>query len=102
VHEDEVYLEEYKMHVSGFDKSPYGVEWIRFEADSPIPELVKRVPHVAFVVDNLSNAISGQEILISPNSPSRGVTVAFIVHEGTPIEFLHFDGPEFEVWPPRE
>jgi hypothetical protein len=25
--------------------------------------------------------------------------VAFIVENGAPIEFLEFDGPEFEVWP---
>ncbi len=24
-----------------FPESPYGVEWMRFEADSPIPDLVK-------------------------------------------------------------
>jgi hypothetical protein len=75
------------------------VEWIRFEEDAPFPDLVKTVPHVAFVVDDLEKAIADQEILIYPNSPSEGVTVAFIVENGAPIEFLEFDGPEFEVWP---
>ncbi len=44
-------------------------------------------------------AIAGREILIHPNSPGEGVTVAFIVDNGSPIEFLKFDGPEFVVWP---
>ena len=35
--------------------------------------------------------VAGQEILIPPNSPSPGVTVAFIVHDGAPVEFLQFD-----------
>jgi len=95
----EVYLEKFKMFVSGFETSPFGVEWIRFEKDAPFPELVKTVPHVAFVVDDIDEAITGKEILIHPNSPSKGVTVAFIVENGAPIEFLQFDGPEFEVWP---
>jgi hypothetical protein len=95
----EVYLEKYKMHVSGFDTSPFGVEWLRFEADAPFPELVKTVPHVAFVVDDLEVAIEGELLLIPPNSPSEGVTVAFIDHDGAPVEFLRFDGPEREVWP---
>ena len=95
----EVYLEQFKMHVSGFETSPFGVEWIRFEADAPFPELVKTVPHVAFVVDDLEEAIAGRDILIPPNSPSEGVTVAFVVENGAPIEFLQFDGAEFEVWP---
>ncbi len=32
--------------------------------------------------------ISGYEVLIEPNSPSQGVRVAFIVHNGAPVEFL--------------
>lgn len=95
--EDECYLEEFKMYVSGYETSPYGVEWLRFEADCPLPELVKTVPHVAFVVDNLSTALAGKEVLIEPNSPSEGVTVAFIVDNGAPIEFLQFDPPGTDV-----
>jgi hypothetical protein len=76
------------MYVSGFDDSPYGVEWMRFESDSKLPDLVKRVPHVAFQVDDLEEELRGQEVLIAPNSPSPGVRVAFVVHNGAPIEFL--------------
>jgi hypothetical protein len=39
----------------------------------------------------LSAEIAGKEILIAPNSPSAGVTVAFIVGNGAPVEFLQFD-----------
>ena len=97
--EGEVYLSQFKMFVSGFETSQFGVEWLRFEADAPFPELVKTVPHVAFVVDDLEAALAGTEVLIQPNSPSQGVTVAFIIDDGAPVEFLQFDGPEFEVWP---
>ena len=62
-------------------------------------QAVKSVPHIAFVVDDLQAAIAGKEILIEPNSPTDGVTVAFIVDNGAPIEFLQFDRPEDEVWP---
>lgn len=95
----EAYLEQFKMYASGFETSPYGVEWLRFEPDSPLPALVKTVPHVAFVVDDLRAAVAGKDILIEPNSPSDGVSVAFVVHDGAPIEFIQFAGPEYEVWP---
>ena len=85
---NETYLDVYKMYVSGYEESPYGVEWMRFEPDSPLPELVKTVPHVAFEVDDLESAILGKEVLIPPNSPSEGITVAFIIDNGAPIEFL--------------
>lgn len=87
----ERYLPEFRMYVSGYETSEYGVEWMRFESGSPVPELVQRVSHVAFEVDDLAAAIDGKEILIAPNSPSPGVTVAFIVENGAPIEFLQID-----------
>ena len=64
---------------------------MRFEPEAPVPDLVRTVPHVAFEVDDLSAEIAGKEILITPNSPSPGVTVAFIVENGAPVEFLQFD-----------
>ncbi len=89
-HDGERYIEHLKLHVCPFDSNPYGVEWMRFDEDCTVPELVQRVPHVAFEVDDLAAAIEGKEILIAPTSPSEGVTVAFIVDNGAPIEFLEY------------
>lgn len=85
---DETYLAELRVFTSGYDTSPYGIEWMRFEADSPLPELVRTVPHVAFEVDDLARELEGRELLIAPTSPSAGVTVAFIVDNGAPVELL--------------
>jgi hypothetical protein len=90
--EGEYYLEGFKMHVTGFESSPYGVEWMRFEEGSPIPEIIRTVPHLAFEVDDLDVALRGKEVLTPPNSPSDGVVVAMILHNGAPIELLQF-GP---------
>ena len=89
--EGETYLEQYKIYVEGYDTSEYGVEWMRFESDCTLPELIQTVPHVAFRVDSLDAALEGKEVLIEPNSPSPGVRVAFVVENGAPIEFLEFD-----------
>ena len=78
------------MYVSGFESSPYGVQWMRFDADAPFPEIVKSVPHVAFEVDDLAAALEGKEILIQPNCPSEEVTVAIIIDNGAPVELLEF------------
>lgn len=84
-------MEGYATFVSGYKTSAYGIEWMRFEPEAQVPDLVRRVPHVAFEVDDLSAEIAGKEIIIAPNSPSPGVTVAFIVENGAPVEFLQFD-----------
>ena len=89
--EGERHLQELGVHVCGFETSPYGIEWMRFDANCRVPEIVKTVPHLAFVVDNLDAALEGKQILIPSNSPSPGVRVAFILDDGAPIELLEFD-----------
>jgi hypothetical protein len=84
----EVYLEDYKMYYCGLDKSEFGIEWMRYEKDCQLPEIVKTVPHVAFQVDDIYEAIRGKKVIIEPNSPSEGNLVAFIEENGAPIEFL--------------
>jgi hypothetical protein len=66
---------------------------MRFDADSPLPELVRTVPHVAFEVPDLESALAGREVLIPPNSPSPGIRVAFIVENGAPVELLEIEAP---------
>jgi hypothetical protein len=86
----ERYIEHLKIHVPGFDTSPYGIEWMRFDPDCPISELVRTVPHIAFEVDDLDSALEGKEVLSLPGSPSEGVRAAMIVHNGAPIELIEF------------
>ena len=87
----ERYLPELGMHVSGYETSPFRIEWMRFDDDCPLPRLVQQVPHVAFEVDDLEAALEGREVLIPPNSPSSGVLVAFVVDNGAPVELMQID-----------
>ncbi len=89
--EGEAYLPEFKVYHSGYKTSPYGIEWMRYGPGCPLPGIVQKIPHVAFEVDDLAAEIAGKDVIIPPNSPSSGVTVAFIVENGAPIEFLEFD-----------
>jgi hypothetical protein len=86
----ERYLAPYKMYVSGFAESTAGIEWMRFEPDSPIPELVRKVAHIAFEVDDLDEALRGKHVLMPPGVPSSGVRAAMIVESGCPIELIEF------------
>lgn len=86
----EQYLEHLKMYVSGFETSPYGIEWMRFEEGCSISELVRTVPHIAFEVDDLEAAIKGRELIGEISSPSEGVRVAMIIDNGAPVELLEF------------
>jgi len=78
------------IFVGGFYDSPYGVEWMRFEPSCRVHDLVRKVPHLAFVVDDMEKAVEGKELLGEVNSPSPGLKVAMIVHNGAPIELMEF------------
>jgi hypothetical protein len=86
----EVYLKGYKAYHFGFEHSEYGIEWMRYEKGCPLPKIVKTVPHIAFEVNDIDEAIKGKKVIIKPNSPSAGAIVAFIEEDGAPIEFIQF------------
>jgi hypothetical protein len=89
---DEVYLPQFKFYVSGFSSSPFGIEWMRFEKNSPINPLVQKVPHIAFEVENLDLELKIHKfkILTPSNSPGNGVRVAMIEQNGAPVELIEF------------
>jgi hypothetical protein len=89
-HPDERYLSHLKLHVRGFASSPFGIEWMRFEPECQVHDLVRRVPHVAFEVDNLEEALKGYTLLGTIASPSPGVRVAMIIDDGAPVELIEF------------
>jgi hypothetical protein len=84
----EVYLKDYKCYHAGYSESEFGIEWMRYEKGCPLPEIVKRLPHLAFEVDDIGAALKGRKVIIQPNSPSEGNIVAFIEEDGLPIELI--------------
>ena len=89
-HPGEVYLQHLKVHVSGFETSPYGIEWMRFDPDCPVSGLIRTVPHIAFEVDDLEEALRGETLIADMSSPSKGVRVAMILDDGAPVELIEF------------
>jgi hypothetical protein len=87
----EIPLPKLSMTVSDHKNNPFGIQWQRYDADAPYPELVKTVAHVAFEVDDLQSALNGQNVIIQPNSPIAGLTVAFIEVNGAPVELMEID-----------
>ena len=86
--EGETYLAEGKLYVTDTEASPYCIEWLRFEDGSPMPDVLKTTPHVAFVVDDVEAEMADKDVLIEPWEPMEGVKVGFILHDGAPVEFM--------------
>lgn len=88
--EGEIDLLHLKMTVSDHENNPYGIQWQRYWDDAPYPDIVKTIPHVAFVVDDLEKELEGKKVIIEPNSPSEGLIVAFVEVNGAPIELMQY------------
>jgi hypothetical protein len=84
----ENHMADAKLYVTDVADSPNKIEWLRFEDGSPLPELLQKSTHIAYVVPNLEEAMAGKDVLMEPFSPADGLTVAFVIEEGIPIEFM--------------
>jgi len=87
---DEIYLESVKLYITDAGKSPNRIEWLRAEPGCPFPEVMKTKAHVAYKVENLEEALKGQQVIWPPFEPLPGIRVAFILEEEAPVEFLEF------------
>ena len=61
----------YRYHSDTMPERLHEVEakWQRYWEGAPYPEVVKRVPHVAFVVEDLEDELKDKKVIIQPNSP---------------------------------
>jgi hypothetical protein len=89
----ETYLAAFKLYVSGFSTSPFGIEWMRYEEGSPVDERIKSVPHIAFEVEDIDFELANRDlkVITPPNSPAGGTRVAMVEHNGAVIELIEFD-----------
>jgi hypothetical protein len=88
----EIYVPETKVFVTNPLDHPYRIEYLRFEADSPVTGPVRNLPHLAFEVDNLRAEINGEDVLLGPFQPMLGLQVVFIQKDGAVFEYMQFDG----------
>ena len=69
---DEVYIPKFRLYVSGFSSSPFGIEWMRYEKDSPVSKLIQSVPHIAFEVEDLEYELTEHDLNILNGACNMG------------------------------
>jgi len=87
-HPRETYLEDGGVHITDPAASPYHFEYLRFDADSPLPDVMKTNPHIAYMVDDLGAAMEGEEVLLEPFNPMPNLRVAFVVKDNIVVELM--------------
>lgn len=85
-----------KVWVTNPRVHPQRIEYIRPaempDIDSSDVGLWKlwHLPHVAYRVDDLSEAIKGKEVILGPFEPSDFGAVAFVHEDGGVVEYLEY------------
>jgi hypothetical protein len=88
VDEGAAYIEGGKVYVTSPDDHPYRIEFLKFDADSPMHELVRTRTHVAFMVDDLDAAVEGQNVIVEPFEATDTLRVAFITDGNAVLELM--------------
>ena len=89
---NELYVAETKVWVTDPAAHPYRVEFLRYEADSPVTGPVRDMPHIAFQVDNLEDYMAGEEIVLGPIQATGSLRVVFVLKDGAVFEFMENSG----------
>jgi hypothetical protein len=89
--EGEFYAEGMKLFLTNFNDSPNKIEFLRFEADSEMPEILKTHAHIAYEVPDLKVAMEGKKVVLEPFEGGKGQMCAFIEEEGIAIELMCFE-----------
>jgi catechol 2,3-dioxygenase-like lactoylglutathione lyase family enzyme len=91
----EMYVRETKVWVTDPLAHAYKVEYLRYEPDSPVTGPVRNLPHFAFRVEDLDEAVaeSGGEIVLGPFRPiDTEMQVVFVLKDGAVFEFMEGAG----------
>ena len=89
---NEDWVEQSRVWVTNPRNHPEHIEFLRYEPDSTVPEIIKANPHVAFRVAALSPHIGapGVEIIIAPFVVGDFLEVVFVRKYNTIFEYMHY------------
>jgi hypothetical protein len=82
------FLESKRLGLTSPVDHPFRVEWLWYEPDSAEVELVRTMPHVAYLVPSLEEAMAGRPVIAEPFDVFGEVRVSFIEVDGAPVEFV--------------
>lgn len=88
--EGETFVADTRVWVTRPENHPMRVEFLRFEADSPVTGPIRDMPHVAFRVDDIHAALEGEDVVLEPFTPMDGLQVAFFMKDGAVFEYMQF------------
>lgn len=88
-----VYVEATKVWVTDAHQHPFGVEWLRYEPDSPVTGPLREMPHIGFRVDTqeeIEERGRGMRVLLEPFDAGFAVAGFYQAPDGATVEFVWY------------
>jgi hypothetical protein len=77
------------------DEYDYKIEYLKFEEGSPIPEIIHRNPHVAYLVDDMEKYLKdADQVIFEPTEIAPNFRIAFVIKDGAIIELDENTAPK--------
>lgn len=86
----EVYVDGLKVWLTNFNESPNKIEYLRFEKETWMPELIQHTAHIAYEVDDLEEELKHAKVIVDPMPGGENLTIAFIEEEGIALELMYY------------
>jgi hypothetical protein len=69
------------------DEYDYKIEYLKFEEGSPIPEILHKLPHVAYLVDDMEKYLKdADQVIFEPTEIAPNFRIAFVIKDGAIFE----------------
>jgi hypothetical protein len=102
-HEHEIWVEASRVWVTDAHLNPFGIEWLRFEPDSPVHGPLREKPHLSFRVESreqIAELSRGMKVLLEPFDAGFCVAGFYEPEEGVILELVwYYD--EMTTWAER-
>jgi len=86
---DEIFFESLQLYATDPCKTEYFVEYLRPAPGCTFFPFLLENPHVSYQVENLEEALEGENVVVPPFSPMPGRTIAFIEVNGFYYELAY-------------
>ncbi len=96
---DENFVESTRVWVTNPRAHAANVEFLRYKSDSKVTGPLRHLPHVAYRVESVDDAIKDYNVLLEPFDVADGfVRVAFVLVDGAVVEFMQYRNPNETGW----
>lgn len=86
--EGESYSPDMRLFLTDPMNSKNKIEFLRFEKESEMPEILKTHAHIAYEVDDFAPEMAGKKVIMEITKLSDQMSIAFVEEDGIAIELI--------------